>query len=275
MSQIQIAVGDQPQPLRGAIAVVTGSSSGLGKQIVLDFAAAGCRQMVVHFHRNRVAADAAADTLKLLDVDVVIEQADFAKAESAAEFVDRVFTKWPTINTWVHCAGADVLTGQAADWSFDEKLRHLIDVDLIGSIRVGRDVAERMCRRAAAALQEFPPSITLIGWDQSNEGMEGAAGQMFAPVKAGVEAFAKSLAQDAAPHVRVNTISPGWIRTAWGEQSSDYWNRRAADQSLMNRWGTPADVAAAATFLATPTHSFMTGQTITVNGGWNRRHRSG
>lgn len=186
----------------------------------------------------------------------------------------------PRLSIWVHCAGVDVLTGDAANWSFDEKLKRLIDVDLLGSIRAGREVGKRLREQslqAAAPVQEQatapnPPAMIFISWDQATEGMEGDAGQMFSPVKAGVEAFAKSLAQDLAPQVRVNTIAPGWIQTAWGASTSEYWNRRAIDQSLMHRWGTPQDVADAAVFLASPASSFITGHTLPINGGWNRTY---
>jgi 3-oxoacyl-[acyl-carrier protein] reductase len=117
-----------------------------------------------------------------------------------------------------------------------------------------------------------PAAVVFIGWDQAPHGMEGDAGQMFAPVKAGVMAFAASLAQHVAPHVRVNTIAPGWIQTAWGASTRGYWQDRAKQQSLMHRWGTPEDVARAVVYVTDPKNSFLNGQTINVNGGWNRKH---
>mgnify|MGYP001814847674 FL=1 len=103
--------------------------------------------------------------------------------------------------------------------------------------------------------------------------MDGEAGQMFGPVKAAVMSYARSLAQSVAPLIRVNTVAPGWIRTAWGEDVSDYWNERAKAESLMNRWGHPDDVAKAVVYLADPNNTFVTGETINVNGGWDRTLR--
>ena len=79
--------------------------------------------------------------------------------------------------------------------------------------------------------------------------------------------FTRSLARSLAPQVRVNCLAPGWIRTAWGDQASTYWNERAPKESLLQRWGTPQDVANTACFLASPAAAFMTGQIIAVNGG--------
>jgi 3-oxoacyl-[acyl-carrier protein] reductase len=67
--------------------------------------------------------------------------------------------------------------------------------------------------------------------------------------------------------VRVNCLAPGWIRTAWGEAASDYWQERATSESLLRRWGTPQDVARAARFLVSPEAEFITGHTLPVNGG--------
>jgi 3-oxoacyl-[acyl-carrier protein] reductase len=65
----------------------------------------------------------------------------------------------------------------------------------------------------------------------------------------------------------VNCIAPGWIRTAWGEQASEYWQERAKGESLLERWGEAADVAHAARFLASDAAAFINGQVIAVNGG--------
>jgi 3-oxoacyl-[acyl-carrier protein] reductase len=80
-------------------------------------------------------------------------------------------------------------------------------------------------------------------------------------------AFSKSLAATLAPQVRVNCIAPGWIRTAWGENASEYWQKRALAETPLARWGTPEDVARAVRWLVSPAAAFITGQTIRVNGG--------
>ena len=90
---------------------------------------------------------------------------------------------------------------------------------------------------------------------------------MFAAVKGAIAAFSRSLAKSLAPHVRVNCLAPGWIRTAWGETASDAWQQRARRESLLGRWGEPEDVARVARFLASPAAAFINGQVIAVNGG--------
>jgi 3-oxoacyl-[acyl-carrier protein] reductase len=264
--------------LQGLNAVVTGASGGIGRQIAIALASAGADRVLVHYASNRSAAEETAHLVAEAGGRASLLRADCGRSSDCRRLVDEAFNVVGMADIWVHAAGADVLTGAAAGWDFEQKLRHLIDVDLIGSMTVGRAYAERIraiaekpAGQQAAGPARPPASLVLIGWDQATEGMEGDAGQMFGPVKAAIEAFGKSLAQEHAPAVRVNTVAPGWIRTAWGEGVQGYWDRRAREQALMRRWGAAADVAAAVVFLASPASGFVTGQTIAVNGGFSRR----
>lgn len=159
-------------------------------------------------------------------------------------------------------AGADILTGRAAQGTFEEKLDALWKVDVLAAARLSRLVGSRM--KAAGS-----GSIVLVGWDGADRGMAGDAGELFALTKGAVMAFGRSLAQSLAPEVRVNCVAPGWIRTAWGEQASEAWQIRARRESLLARWGNPEDVARAVCFLVSPDAAFVNGQTLALNGGFS------
>jgi len=134
----------------------------------------------------------------------------------------------------------------------------------MATIRLSRLVGQRM----VAAGGDRPPVILNMGWDQADVGMAGDSGEMFAAVKGAVIAFTRSLAKSLAPKVRVNCLAPGWIKTAWGEQASAAWQERARAESLLQRWGTPEDVARVARFLASPAAAFVNGQVVSINGGF-------
>ena len=152
--------------------------------------------------------------------------------------------------------------------SFPEKLKYLWQTDVVSSLMLSRLVGKWMTQEAGAA-SENGFSILNLGWDQAEQGMAGDSGELFATTKGAIMAMTRSLAQSFAPAVRVNCLAPGWIQTKWGSQTSDYWDQRAQSDSLMNRWGTPEDVARAALFLCT--HPFFCGHILPVNGGFRYR----
>lgn len=247
-------------------AVVTGASSGIGRATAVSLARAGAAEIVIHYRSNRQGAEETAEAVRAAGAQATTLAGDLADAGDVDRICEESFRRLGMIQTWVNNAGVDVLTGDSVDLTFDEKARLLFDVDVLGTIRLSRAVVSRMRLQAT----KFPSSMTLIGWDQAPSGMEGEAGQMFGPVKAAVMAFSASLAQAAAPKVRVNTVAPGWIRTSWGESTNAYWDRRARRQSLMGRWGTPEDVARAIVYASMPANTFTSGAVLEVNGGWNR-----
>lgn len=248
--------------LENQIAVVTGSSSGIGRAIALALAAAGA-DVLVHGRANVQGATAVAAEVEALGRRAEIMQCDLMDSSQHAGFVENAWLWQKRVDIWINCAGADVLTGEAGEWSFEEKLEVLWRVDVVATLRLSRLIAAKMRKRNQGV-------ILTLGWDQAEHGMAGDSGELFGTIKGAVMAFTRSLAQSFAPEVRVNCLAPGWIKTKWGDDASEYWQERAQRESLLGRWGTPEDVADAACFLASPAANFITGQILPVNGGLRR-----
>ncbi len=235
-----------PDVLDGLSALVTGSTSGIGRAIGSAFRDQGAD---VIFHGRRDFRDG-----------VSILSDDLSDPVACDRLVDEAWAMSGGLDVVVLNAGADTLTGDAARWSFDQKLDALLAVDLKATMRLGRNLGARMKERGRGV-------ILTVGWDQAETGMEGDSGQLFAAVKGAVMCFTRSLALSLAPEVRVHCLAPGWIRTAWGETASPEWQERVRRETPLGVWGLPEDVAAAAVWLASPAAAFLTGQTIRVNGG--------
>jgi 3-oxoacyl-[acyl-carrier protein] reductase len=217
--------------------------------------------VLVTYRRSEDGARAVADRIAERGGDALVARADLGTRAACQALVAEARERLGGLDVWVNNAGADVLTGEAADWDWERKLDLLLAVDLKGTIACSYAVADAMRDRPGGGV------ILNMSWDHVVFGMKGENPEIFSAVKGGVLSFSKSLARALAPGVRVNVLAPGWIETAFGEGADEGFKREVAESTPMKRWGTPADVAGAAVYLASPAAGFVTGQTINVNGG--------
>ena len=176
---------------------------------------------------------------------------DLADREAGDRLVEKAWSLWTGLEAWFQIAG-DVLTGPGANLAFDAKLDRLWAVDVVATMRLCRDVGQRMRRRAG--------SVITMGWDQAETGMEGDSGELFAATKGAIMAFTRAPRPGERAGTRVD-------KTDWGESASPSWQDRVLRETPMARWGTPEDVASVASFLIAPAAEFLTGQIVRINGG--------
>jgi len=240
-------------------AVVTGASTGIGRAIALELAAAGA-DVLIQYRQSEQQAQQVVEHITSLGRKSRQLQADFSTPAACAGFVNQVKDLCPQVDIWVNNAGVDLLTGAACQSSYQDKLQQLLDIDVRSAILLSKQVGEWMQQQGCGV-------ILNIGWDQADRGMAGDSGELFAAAKNAIMGVTRSLAASLAPQVRVNCIAPGWIKTAWGEQASDYWQQRVQHETPLKRWGTPLDIAKLARFLVSDEAAYITGQVINVNGG--------
>jgi len=254
------AAGRQPgRELAGLRALVTGSTSGIGRAIALELAAGGA-DVLIHGRRAPARAETVSAECRSRGGRSDALLADLRDGAACRDLGERAWRCWCGLDILVCNAGADTLTGDAARWPFEKKLEELWAVDVRGTITLARQLGQRLQDRGSGV-------ILTMGWDQATTGMEGDSGQLFGAAKGAVMAFTMSLAKALAPEVRVNCLAPGWIKTGWGAEASSKWQERVRRETPLERWGAPEDVAAAARWLASPAAGFITGQIVRINGG--------
>ena len=217
--------------------------------------------MLLTYRSSEAAARAVASGIEERGGRALVARADIGTRAGCEALVAEARERLGGLDVWVNNAGADVLTGEEAEWDWERKLDLLLAVDLKGTIACSYAVADVMREQPGGG------AILNMSWDHVTTGMKGENPELFSAIKGGVLSYSKSLARALAPTVRVNVLCPGWIETAFGEGADEEFRREVAESTPLKRWGTPADVAAAAIYLASPAAAFITGQAVNVNGG--------
>ena len=246
--------------LEGKVVVVTGASSGIGRAIAGRCAGAGA-DVLISYRRNRRGADEVAGELAATGRRVEVLQADIAREEDVATLTREAHARFGQVDVWINNAGADILTGEATRLTPLEKLDLLLAVDVRGTVLASWAAAKLMREQGRGGV------IINMSWDHVTLGMAGENPVLYSAAKGAVMSFSKSFAREVAPDIRVNILAPGFIETAFGQDANPRFREEVVEQTPLKRWGTPADVAAAALFLASDEAAFVTGQMIMVNGG--------
>lgn len=242
------------------VAVVTGSSRGIGRAMALALAAQGAR-VIVNYASDASAGAAVVAAITASGGQAQAVQANVGTAAAIEHLAHQAVTTFGTLDIWINNAGADILTGAARRLPVDEKLRRLFEVDIMGTFYGSRIAAEIMNQRMGG-------SIINIAWDHVHQGYPSDYGVLFGAAKGGVAGMSMSFARLYAPRVRVNVIAPGWIKTAWGSSGvGASLETQVIAMTPLARWGLPDDIADAAVFLASDQARFITGQVVSVNGG--------
>lgn len=263
--------------------VISGASGGIGRAVAESYRGENV-SLFLQTNRNRTALTDWARENSGDFASVEIFEANLATESGVGGFVDGVLdalksaqqTDVPRLNAFVAAAGVDLMTPEMKAATFDERLRRVWAVDVAATVKTARafGAAARAFRRAFPT-DGVSPAAVLFGWDGVDRGMEGETAQLYAVCKGAVVSFGRSLAQELAPEVRVNVVSPGWIRTTWGAVASETATKRVAAESLSERWGTAEEVAAVVRFLTSDAAAYVNGQNVPVNGGFSFRRRGG
>jgi NAD(P)-dependent dehydrogenase (short-subunit alcohol dehydrogenase family) len=239
--------------LAGRVAIVTGASRGIGQAIARGLAGAGAR--VTGVGRSPAAQDA--------EPVFSYGSCDVTDGAAFAELARKVFEEAGRIDILVNAAGI-TMPAQAAD-DPGSAFRQTLACNLTAVFDCCRAVVPYMVRGGYGSII----NVTSIG---ATLGFPGNPG--YVASKGGLAAMTRALALDHGTQgVRVNSLVPGYVRTAMTQAShADPERRQArAARTMLGRWGEPDELAGAAIFLASPASSYVTGSELFVDGGWTAK----
>ncbi len=246
-----------PSGLSGKSVIVTGGSRGIGRAIVELFASEGAN--VTFFYReNAQAAQSVVDAVTAAGGKVTAEQLDVRDSEACAAAAERVVERTDTIDVLVNNAGA-IRDNPLAGFS-DADVQDVLDINVKGVFNMTRAVAPYMISKRRGRIVNL----------SSVSGEKGGRGQTnYAASKGAINAFTRSLAVELAPRkIAVNAVAPGVIETEMSEAVRELAGDEVRTRILMKRFGKPEEIAHAVWFLASDYASYITGQVLTVDGGF-------
>ncbi len=238
------------------VALVTGGSRGIGRAIALELAK-GRATVVISYAGNEAAA---TETLKLLgDAGAKCKALRFDVADTAAcaSAVDTVVTEFGRLDVLVNNAGVaiDGLIMRFKDDDWDKTL----DTNLKGAFALIRAASRPMMKQRSGAIVNVS---SIVG--ESGNGGQAA----YAASKAGLIGLTKSVAKELASRgIRVNAVTPGFIATDMTAEIPEAMKAKLLDQIPLSRLGTAEEIAKSVAFLASDAASYITGETLKVNGG--------
>jgi len=245
--------------LNGKVALVTGSSSGIGRAAAEALAANGAR-VAINFHHNEAGAEAARAKIVADGGKAIIVQADVTNSSQVQSLVEQTVSEFGPIDILVNNAGSLIERLKILELT-EERWDEVIDLNLKSAFLCAKAVAASMMERKTGAIINVSSIAGRNG---------GALGSIhYSAAKGGVITFTKGLAKELAPfNVRVNAISPGVIDTPYHEQfSSPEMMKTYAGMIPLGRVGTPAEVGSVICFLASDAAGYLAGETIEINGG--------
>lgn len=241
--------------LHGRVALVTGASGGIGSDLALRLAAAGC-DVAVHWSGNEAGAQRVADLAAGHGVRTAVLQADLADPAAAAGLVDAAEQRLGPIDVLVPNAGVNLSVGAIEDVALDDWNR-TIALNLTAPFLLAQRVVPGMVQRGFGRVLLVSSVAAFTG---------GIIGPHYTASKAALIGLAHALAAPLAPHgVTVNAVAPALIAQTGMISGDGEEERRAAGRIPVGRFGKPEEVAEAVLMLAA--NPFVTAQTVSVDGG--------
>jgi NAD(P)-dependent dehydrogenase (short-subunit alcohol dehydrogenase family) len=245
--------------LAGKVSVLTGAKRGIGRALATALAEAGSD--VVLLIRGVEGAAETVRELESLGVKSTAIEADVTQADDVRKAVEEVLNRFDRVDVLINNAGTCI--HRAALDVTQQEWRHVMDVNVDGVWNCAQAFGRVMvAQRSGVIINIGSISALIVNRPQWQPGYNAS--------KAAVHQLTRSLAAEWAPYgVRVNALSPGYIKTEMAPVDEPQFRRHWIEDAPMRRYGMPEELGPSAVFLASDASSFMTGEVLVVDGGYS------
>lgn len=244
--------------LKAMVALVTGSSKGLGASIIEKLASRGCNVVINYLNSEEEAKKLQLKVVSLYNVEALIIKADVSKEEDVLYMVETIIKHFGKIDILVNNAGI------AMDNDFMEKtadeFSKVINVNLLGTFLMSKYVGKHMLENRCGKIINI----------SSTNGIDTnyPLAMDYDASKAGIISLTHNYAKALAPYVNVNAIAPGWINTEPVMQMEESFRLQEQEKILFKRFAEPMEIAKVVAFLASSDASYVNNAVIRVDGGY-------
>jgi len=249
--------------LTGSVAVVTGGTRGIGRAIAERLATAGAA--VVPTSRTETDVEDAAARIRDLGSESLAVTTDVTDGAEVAALFETTADELGGVDVVVNNAGINPVSAMGGPESVDpEAFRSAVDVNLQGTFTCTHEAGEYLLENGGGSVVNVASISGLVGTKRQHG---------YVASKHGVVGLTKSTALDWAPEVRVNAVAPGYVSTDLTEpiEGNDDLYQSLLSDIPTGRFAEPEEIADAALFLASDMASYVTGECLTVDGGWTAR----
>ena len=242
--------------LKNQVAIVTGGTRGIGKAICFLFALEGAR-VIANFSKNDARAEDLLNEAKAKGLGIELFKADVTQPHQVKEMVEKTFAQYGRIDILVNNVG--LVRDNFLMLMSDDDWDSLMKANLTSLFHCCKAVIRKMIAQKSGKIVNI----------SSISGILGTSGQTnYAATKGGMISFTKSLAREVGPfNIRVNAVAPGLIESEVVSKMPREKVEAVIRSTSLGRMGKPEEVARAALFLASESATYITGQTIIVDGG--------
>ncbi len=243
--------------LKDKVALITGSSRGIGRATALLFASEGAK-IVVNYVKQKIKAEEVVKEIKELGSDAIAIKCDVSNEDQVKSMINQAINKFGKIDILINNAGV------AFDISFTNKTakqwERTLYINLLGIFLCSKYVAPHMLKHGAGRIINM----------SSTNGIDSLCPESmdYDASKAGVINLTKNLAKELAPKILVNSVAPGWVDTDMNKDLTKDFVDEETHKIYLKRFAEPEEIAKVLLFLASEDASYITGSILKVDGGY-------